>query len=81
MGCGVQGQISGVQGEKKVHPWCAPIGNLEHLKGINFKIFFNHGEEIAYLFDSLWSILEGPNLKIFFNHGEEIIYLLGRFGA
>jgi len=51
------------------------------LKGINLKIFFNHGEEIAYHFDSLWSILEGPNLKIFFNHGEEIICLLGRFGA
>ena len=26
-GCGVQGHSSGVQGEKKVYPWCAQIGN------------------------------------------------------
>ena len=41
--------------------------NLQHLKGLDFKIFFNHGEEISQ-FWPFWQVW----IKFFFNHGEEI---------
>ena len=47
-----------------------------HLDGLNFKIFFNHGEEITYCLETVWNHLDGLNFQIFFNHGEEIAYLL-----
>ena len=30
--------------------------NFQRLEGLNFKIVFNHGEEIIYIFQSIWSI-------------------------